>query len=242
MSKTFTILTILFMVMVAAAVSFAQVSGSGNYGISGVVTPGNRVRRSGDIMTGDLDMSGGVLSNTSTTNGGDLPTNETLRNTSTSTGFTIRSANTAANTGAGGADAAIIVRPVNALDANDNIIVFQNSAGTTRFAIEEDGSTTAQSGIIIGGGGNISRSDNTATTIDFGSLTAPNCADSSNITQTGAATTAACVVGPPATASPAGSVYTCIVTAADVAIVRHCCVVGTCDPASGTFTVMTFNR
>lgn len=315
--------------LAVAGIALAQVAGTGSSGLSGVITPGNRVRRSGDTMSGTLTLAGtaapaldvagvgdnanairvdsgsriawagtssdilvttggqftittgggnpaidflvqdndgldriqvdtagqldllisgtaldaqGAIENTSSNNGGDVAVTENIRNTSTTATFLIRSAIAAADATA--ATASVAVQPVNALDAGDSMFSVINSAGTQHFSVTQAGVAEVFTNLRLGGGTNgtsIGASFRSSTTIDFASLTAPNCADSSNITQTGATAGTECLVGPPATASPAGSVYTCIATSSAVVIVRHCCVVGTCDPASGAFAVRTFN-
>lgn len=75
--------------------------------------------------------------------------------------------------------------------------------------------------------------------IDFASIAVANCADSSGITVTGAADGNVVKLGVPNAAMVTGSQFTAWASATDTVTVRHCCVGNaTCDPGSGTFTVV----
>jgi hypothetical protein len=79
-------------------------------------------------------------------------------------------------------------------------------------------------------------------TVDFADIASGNCADSSNITVTDAADGDACAVGGVnATASTAGSQFSCYTSGAGTVKARHCCVgPSNCDPGSATFIVNVF--
>jgi hypothetical protein len=78
-------------------------------------------------------------------------------------------------------------------------------------------------------------------TIDFGNLAAVGCAEvdaaaaAAVITVPGAADGDPCDVSEVAAATTANSQFTCRVSAANTVTVKHCCFVGGCNPASGTF-------
>lgn len=71
---------------------------------------------------------------------------------------------------------------------------------------------------------------------DFPAEIAANCAESTEVTVTGAAFGDSCDLGMSAR-PPADAAIFCEVSAADKAIVKHCCTVS-CDPNSMTYTVV----
>ena len=78
-------------------------------------------------------------------------------------------------------------------------------------------------------------------TLDFGSITSDcvevvNGGAAATITVPGAAAGDSCAVGVPTASNVLKSSWTCRVSAAATATIRHCCNNGTCDPDSGTFT------
>lgn len=104
-----------------------------------------------------------------------------------------------------------------------------------------DGLVTGKTGLKAGTTGTtIEDSYAGSATIDFAS-TSDDTRDSSNITVTGAAVGDACEVGVPVAAQVAGASFTCLVTAGDTVVVRLAACKASVDPASGTFTVRTFD-
>ncbi len=71
---------------------------------------------------------------------------------------------------------------------------------------------------------------------DFPLVVAAGCNDTSSVSTTGAAIGDVCDAAWSGTIA-ATSTITCLVTAANTAVVRHCCLLG-CDPPSQTFTVL----
>jgi hypothetical protein len=85
------------------------------------------------------------------------------------------------------------------------------------------GSTSEISGIRTG-----------TATLDFPSTAAGTC-DDLTIAVTSSAVGDATIIGVPATAQVAGSMFQGWVSAGGTVSVRHCCIEGTCDPASAEF-------
>lgn len=107
--------------------------------------------------------------------------------------------------------------------------------------VAADGIVQGKTGVTIGTTGTaIADSYAAASTIDFAS-TSDDTRDSSNITVTGAAVGDACEVGVPVAAQVSGASFTCLVTATDTVVVRLSACKAAVDPASGSFTVRTFD-
>lgn len=104
------------------------------------------------------------------------------------------------------------------------------------------GTWTSAAGLSIGTSGTaIKQANEGSGTLDFASAAAGACSADLTITVTGATVTAAATVSPINASVPAGSIFFAWVSAADTVKVRHCCINGTCDPASGVYHARTFN-
>ena len=95
-------------------------------------------------------------------------------------------------------------------------------------------------GLIIGSGGSgISKSVRSAIALDIASVTGATCLDTT-VNMTGVATGSECVMGLP-TAPTANLMFSCFVSATDVATIRACNVTADpIDPASATYSIRTF--
>lgn len=161
---------------------------------------------------------------------GDLASTQT-------TSFDITSATSAAT--ATTDVAAFTIAPTVALDADDQVVEVNNSAGTRLMALDQEGDLRVAR-LYVGtaaGGGPIADTMRGSELFDFGNLVTA-CAVSTGHTVTGAALGDTCTVGF-GTAPEAGAAFTCEVYAADTVRIKACGL-GTVDPASRTYYTLVF--
>lgn len=109
-------------------------------------------------------------------------------------------------------------------------------SGITKASIDGTGK------FVIGAAGTgMASSIRGTATLDFASAAAAACSAVLTITVTGATTTAEVALLIPNAANTTGSIFTAWVSAADTVSVKHCCMTGTCDPASASFAARVFN-
>lgn len=110
-------------------------------------------------------------------------------------------------------------------------------------AVTIAGATTLTTSLKIGSLGTATSAFmHDSESVDFGSLTAPDCADA-NTTHTGITTSSQAFWDfPTEWFNASGSIFNARITGSGTATIRHCCVVGTCDPAVGTVEVRWFNN
>jgi hypothetical protein len=110
--------------------------------------------------------------------------------------------------------------------------------GTTRFQVDATGRS-----VVGASGAGVSNWIEGTGTLDFASASTGACSADLTITATGAVAGDECNVGVLNASVPAGSIFSCWVSATNTVSVRHCCLSGTtCDPASGVFRARVTNH
>lgn len=157
-------------------------------------------------------------------------------NTSGSTGLFL-SNSSSQKLGAFGATP--VVQPTSTTDLRTALINlgWYASGGATPLNLNGGAFTTTGTATIGTSGAAITRTLTGSATLDFASAAAGACSADLTITVTNAADGDPVMFGTPNGSVPAGSLFHAWVSAAGTVTVRHCCIAGTCDPASGTFKV-----
>lgn len=120
---------------------------------------------------------------------------------------------------------------------NTNAGIAGTIAGVTRWQMDATGKfTIGAAGTAVG-----NWIEGTGT-LDFASAAAGACSADLTITVTSAIAGDECSVGVLNASVPAGSVFYCWISGTSTATVRHCCINGTCDPASGVFRARVTNH
>lgn len=114
-------------------------------------------------------------------------------------------------------------------------LAIANGSGTTVATVSAAGAAAVAS-VAIGGGTAVTSVLCSSATLDFASAAAGACSADLTITVTGATAGYPAFLGPINASVPAGSQFSQWISGTDTVTVRHCCINGTCDPASGAFT------